>query len=124
MRDPPDQLHQQNSVLIPLDNELSAIVDPAWDAPLCLFHWRPVRRRRCYYAYTYIPVGNLRGSISMSRIIAQTPTFQVCHHRNRNPLDNRRSNLLNMNRSDHQLLHRNNTLLVKHGNGQTFRSLS
>jgi hypothetical protein len=109
-----DPLHHQNATEIPVGNGQFAIVDKAWAPALCLFDWYTVRHRRCYYAYARIHFKEYDGKMSMSRIVAQTPTNQVCHHRNRNPLDNRHGNLLNMDRKDHQHLHRNNTLLIKH----------
>jgi len=114
MPDPPDQNYLQNAVTIPIDDTHSAIIDKEWAPALCLFHWRPIRRRRCYYAYADIHFREYNGKLSMSRIVAQTPPGQVCHHRNRNSLDNRAANLVNLTQKDHKLLHRNHSLTIKY----------
>ena len=103
----------QPTCLIPLDNGLAAIVDQIDLHWLNEFNWHAVRHGRAWYAETRIGRAHSFKKFSMHRMIARTPRGHVCHHRNRNSLDNRSSNLLNMTRHSHEFLHRNNTLLIK-----------
>jgi len=98
---------------IPLNNGQHAIVDAADYPALMSFKWRAVKRRRLWYAKTTVGQAPHRLDLSMSRLIAMTPKDKVCHHANRNSLDNRRCNLLNMIPMAHKLLHANNRLRVK-----------
>jgi len=98
---------------IDIGNELVAIIDSDDSTWISEFNWHPVRHGRCWYAETTIGRGVNFKIFSMHRMIAKTPRGQVCHHRNRNSLDNRASNLLNMLRDDHTFLHKNDTLLIK-----------
>lgn len=76
-------------------------------------HTGLVKTHRCTYStVTLIINGTLRIK-RVHRIIARTPSNMVCHHRNRNSLDNRWNNLCNMVLSDHDHLHKNNNLIVK-----------
>ena len=54
----------------------------------------------------------------MHRLIAKTHYDMICHHRNRNSLDNRRANLVNMPKDDHHRLHGNDNLIVKYADPQ------
>jgi len=51
----------------------------------------------------------------MHRLVAHTPKGMVTHHRNRNTLDNRRANLINLSPKQHHALHQNHSLLIKFG---------
>lgn len=42
----------------------------------------------------------------MHRLVAKTPEGYVCHHKNRDTLDNRRANLANLTPEQHQYVHR------------------
>lgn len=98
---------------IELTNDKVCIVDADLYEGLMHYKWRAVKSHRCWYAKTTVGHGDNQCDLSMHRLIAQTPRSQQCHHRNRNSLDNRRANLLNMTRRNHESLHRNNNLLVK-----------
>ncbi len=99
--------------LIPLDDLHIAIVDGYDYQWLMRYKWRAVKSRRAYYAKTTVGVGLKQCDLSMHRLVAKTPFGMVCHHKNRNSLDNRWANLTNMTRQDHDMLHRNDTLTVK-----------
>lgn len=101
------------SFTIKLDDQHTAIYDAA-DAPLVAgFVWKAYHRQRSWYAGCRQRKGPKVHTVWMHRVIAATPFGHVCHHRNRNSLDNRRANLLNMPCRQHQMLHQNNSLIVK-----------
>ena len=91
----------------------TALVDRDMWHFLVQYEWRSVKYYRSWYARLDQSYGDHRYSISMHRLIANTPSDMVCHHRNRNTMDNRRVNLCNMTRDAHNLLHKNNTLSIK-----------
>lgn len=80
---------------------------------LSCFVWRAYRKQKSWYARTSISANGKTRWVYMHRMIAKTPYDQICHHRNRNSLDNRTNNLINMSKNEHQLLHQNNTLTIK-----------
>jgi len=90
-----------------------AIVDEDRFEALSKFAWRAVKKRFNWYAQATIQTKGGPVEISMHRFIARTPLGMVCHHINRNSLDNRRSNLLNMTKFDHRRLHADNNLRKK-----------
>lgn len=98
---------------IDLGAGLAAIVDYDMFKFLMQYKWRAVKYHRCWYARVDRSHNSNRFSVSMHRLIANTPSDMVCHHRNRNSLDNRRANLINVTKEDHKLLHWNNTLSIK-----------
>lgn len=98
---------------INLTNNKIAIVDDDRYDPLMKFKWRAVRKRGGWYAKTTIYKNSNRIDISMHRLVAKTPFGLVTHHRNRNTLDNRRANLANMTKDNHNKFHANDTVLVK-----------
>lgn len=101
------------TVEIPLGNGRTALIDEVDLPKVSQFTWYAVKYYRAWYARTTYMRRSCRHSKSMHRLIALTPADKVCHHRNRNTLDNRRANLLNLSRDEHKLLHRNNSLLIK-----------
>ena len=105
--------------LIPLGNGKFAIVDADRYDALMKFTWRAVKARRNYYAKTTIYKNGLQIELSMHRFIARTPSGFVCHHKNRNPLDNRFENLANTTKYLHRLEHWNNPLKIKYETPQT-----
>lgn len=99
--------------VIDLGHDRWAICDQT-DFPLLVaYNWRAVRNRRSWYAVTEFTIHRKRHKLYMSRMVADTPDGCVCHHRNRNSLDNRLANLVNMQKKDHQFLHHNDNLLIK-----------
>lgn len=99
--------------VLELADNVSIIVDDDNFEFFKSLDWTLVRCRSSWYARTTFKSTVLPRHIYMHRLVAKTPSDQVTHHKNRNSLDNRRSNLLNMSRHDHHLLHANNTLIVK-----------
>lgn len=98
---------------IDLGNGMTAILNAFDYAHLYRYSWRAVKHGRAYYAKTTVGKGVKRCDLSMHRMVAHTPFGMVCHHRNRNSLDNRLENLINMTRQDHDMLHKNNSLCIK-----------
>jgi len=78
-----------------------------------MFTWRAVKAQHNWYAKTTITRDGKTFDISMHRFIARTPFGQVCHHINRNSLDNREANLVNMEKSAHSAEHQMNNIQVK-----------
>lgn len=106
-------------VYIDTDPSIAMIVDAEDEQVFNHLPTSYVRTRRCYYATIDINIfGKVRRK-RVHRIVARTPPHEVCHHRNRNSLDNRRNNLLNMNPIHHDHLHKNNNCLVKYDNNST-----
>ncbi|MBA7678085.1 hypothetical protein ES703_86356 [subsurface metagenome] len=97
--------------LIPVGTKFFAIVDEELAPGLRKFHWQPKVFRRCVYAITYIGEGEKRRRLNMHRWIARTQFPNVCHHKNSNTLDNRRTNLENMSKREHNNLHANDRIL-------------
>lgn len=103
-------------VVLHLDNTHRVILN-AIDLPaIGNYTWRAVRHGRCFYAKTTVHSPHRPYDLSMHRMIANTPTGMVCHHRNRNSLDNREANLCNMTKKAHDSLHSGNTLKIKYKN--------
>ena len=103
----------ENIAIIPLTHGKVAIVDPHRYNALRMFHWRAVQAHRNWYAKTTLTKNGKTFDISMHRFVAQTPFGQVCHHKNRNSLDNRETNLVNMEKRSHSADHHDNNLIVK-----------
>lgn len=104
---------QSNVVQVILNHDQITLIDRKDLALIYNFHWRSVKYHRSYYARSTFRQNNKHHSVSMHRLISKTKAAEVCHHRNRNTLDNRRSNLLNLTKKEHQFLHLNNSLLIK-----------
>ena len=98
---------------LPLNDGHVAIVDTVVLPFLQQYKWRAVLYHKSFYARIDRSHNGYRFSVSMHRLIANTPAGLVCHHQNRNSLDNRRANLCNMSKNDHKRLHMNDNLLVK-----------
>ena len=101
---------------IPLPHSLFAFVDDDLFDFFSTLDWDVVRCRSSWYARTHFKTKLLPRQIYMHRLVAKTPSDQVTHHKNRNSLDNRRCNLVNMSRQAHHRLHENDTLTVKYAN--------
>lgn len=95
----------QNFAIIPLSHGMTTIVDPDIFFTLVKFKWKAVRSSFCWYAVRDVVIDGVEFRIRMHRVIAQTPDDQICHHKNRQSLDNRKINLRNMFQPDHQTLH-------------------
>lgn len=102
------------SKVLKIADGFDCIVD---DLYFDFFHslkWELIRNRKSWYARTTFKNTNLPRYIYMHRLVAQTPSGMVCHHINRNSLDNRSGNLVNMTKQAHHRLHENNSLTVKY----------
>ena len=91
---------------IPLSKDLYAIVDPEWFWILAQRHWKAVKSKHLFYAVTRIKKNGKVKTIRMHRLIAHCPPGQETHHKNLNPLDNRRSNLVNLTPPQHKEAHK------------------
>lgn len=100
--------------LIPLTQDKVAIVSASREAALLKFSWRAIQHKRSWYAKTTIVKNSRQVDISMHRFIARTPFGMVCHHDNKNSLDNRDENLINMTKEQHDLLHTLDNILIKY----------
>lgn len=94
-----------NSTLIPLTQGKIAIVDKPVPDGLFAHRWIAVIWHYRWYAYSYRLRDGSPCRVSMHRLIADTPIGEVCHHLNRNSLDNRLANLLNLTNFLHAQLH-------------------
>lgn len=94
-----------NSYRWPLTHDKTAIVDLPVPAHLYDYKWVAVCWNFRWYAYSYRKVNGDKSGIAMHRLIANTPPNETTHHLNKNSLDNRQANLLNMTFRDHKQLH-------------------
>ncbi len=101
------------TAIIQLYDGQACIIDAVNLEWLACFKWRAVKNFKSYYAKASVFANGKHRDTSMHRLIAKTPTGMICHHRNRNSLDNRVVNLINMSKMDHQMLHQNETLSIK-----------
>ena len=101
------------TAVIHLGDHKYAMVDRDDFERLIKYHWRAVRTQRSWYARSDIRINGRTKHLYMHRMVADTLPDFICHHRNRNSLDNRRVNLMNMTQKDHQTLHLNDTLLIQ-----------
>lgn len=90
---------------IHLGNNRWAIVDPERYEELICYHWIAKKSFNCWYAVRIKIRNGRKVFIRMHREIAETPDNMICHHINKDSLDNRRANLQNMSWWDHTKLH-------------------
>lgn len=95
----------ENSCLIELTQGKFAIVDRPEPDVLRHFNWCAIKWNFRWYAVAYVTVNGKRSCVAMHKILTDTPFGWVCHHYNRNSLDNRLGNLLNMTQRHHRKLH-------------------
>jgi len=95
-----------NSIPIDLGDGKIAIIDQSPPDDIFDYKWRPVLWNFRWYAIATSRLDGTRCRVSMHRLIAQTPPGEVCHHFNKNSLDNRRGNLLNQMPLHHGQLHK------------------
>ncbi len=106
------ELYQKVGV-IALEGGGVAIVDNELFDMLSAFRWRRVKYHRCYYARIIDGQSPPFKATTMHRVVNNTPSDMVCHHKNHNSLDNRRANLTNMSKDLHRKHHKNNTFKLK-----------
>jgi len=98
---------------IDLDNGMTAIIDRVDIPQIRNYKWRAVKSSRLWYAKTTVGSGKKQVDLSLHRMLAKTPPHLVCHHKHRNSMDNRKSELENMTHAAHSALHRMNNLIVQ-----------
>lgn len=96
----------QNSLVVDLTQGKSAIVDIDVTPLVWEYRWRAIKWNFRWYAYSTKRRDGTPALIAMHRLIAKTPPGQICHHLNRNSLDNRLSNLMNLTNRLHGQLHK------------------
>lgn len=95
-----------NSFMVPLTHGKFAIVDLRGASKVFHYKWRAIKWHKKWYAYSTKRLDGTPVRIAMHRLIAETPPGEVTHHLNRNSLDNRLANLLNMTNRHHGELHK------------------
>lgn len=98
---------------IPLQNGLVALVSPEDYDRLKNYNWFAKLYHGSYYAVRKVKFEGRYRLVKMHRMAAHTPIGMITHHRNKNTLDNRRCNLLNLFPKLHTAIHRNDRILVK-----------
>lgn len=96
---------------IPLTQNQFAIVDDHWFEYLNQWKWgaRWSENTQSYYAERR----EGKNSIQMARVIAKTPDWMICDHKNHDTLDNQENNLRNVTYSQNNMnkgVQKNNTL--------------
>lgn len=99
---------------IPLENGPPALVDADLAPYLRQWSWRAVRHRKSLYAHRIDARTGETTPCRMHRLVCRPPRGCIIHHRNRNSLDNRRSNLVPMTRAAHKQEHFTTHCLVQY----------
>lgn len=105
LKDPPDD--DADYRFIELTHGKRAIVDAELFDDLNKYHWQARKSFSRWYAMRKVVSNGREFWIRMHRQIMNTPRDQITHHKNRNTMDNRRANLVNMTQRDHRFLHQN-----------------
>lgn len=79
-----------------------AIVDPEDFEWLSKFRWKLVKSNSCYYAVRKFWRNGRYHYRRMHREIMNTPEGQEVHHKEGNPLDNRKSMMQNLTPKEHK----------------------
>jgi len=90
---------------IPLQNGLETLVDDNTFGPLNKFRWYAKKSAGTYYVCRFVQHDKKRKIIFMHRMIMKCPLWWEVHHKNHNPLDNRRKNLIVLSKEHHKMLH-------------------
>lgn len=94
-----------NSIEIELSQGKTAIIDRICSDEIFDYVWVAVLWNFRWYAYSWKKKDGSRSRIAMHRLIANTPPRMICHHWNKNSLDNREANLYNCTNRFHKQLH-------------------
>lgn len=97
---------KENSCQVKLTNGMFAIVDKPLTNQIAGLKWRAIKWHFRWYAVASRTLHGSTVQVAMHRLIAATPRGEVCHHYNKNSLDNRFANLLNQLPLHHQQLHK------------------
>lgn len=98
---------------IEMQNGGYALVDPPIYEKYHLYPWYRVRFNKTWYAKAIIQEGRRQRTVFLHRLVAKTPKGMVCHHQNRNGLDCRASNLWNMTKDRHHVMHMDDNVRIK-----------
>lgn len=99
----PQTSHQAK--LVPLGRRGFALVDPEDFERVSAYHWRLLRSQNCFYAARRFIRNGKTITIKLHRFIMNTLPGYECHHKNHNPIDDRRENLENLTPSQHREKH-------------------
>ena len=91
--------------IIPLTGGKYATVDPEDVKRLKKYKWHYHRWGGTHYAARVVKSKNSTFHVYMHRQIMHTPRNVVVHHLNGNGLDNRKKNLLNCTKQEHNFFH-------------------
>ncbi len=97
--------HLKAFAKIELNKGRFAIVDFEDAGYVRQWKWRAFKSHYKYYAARRVMKDGRLVTIKLHRLLARTPPGMVCHHENRNTLDNRKSNLTNMFPEQHYYEH-------------------
>lgn len=95
--------------MLKLHNGMTTMLDNADFKRASRFHWTAVKKKTGYYAMRMVElpkIGNKRRNkkIYLHRWLVGEPIGKDVHHKNRNPLDNRRRNLQILGKTEHRWL--------------------
>lgn len=91
--------------IIPLTGGRNATVDPEDFNRISKYKWHVHRYGNTYYAARVVKSKNSSFHLYMHRQIMHTPRGMVVHHLNGRGLDNRKKNLLNCTKQEHNFYH-------------------
>ena len=94
-----------NSIPVELTHGKVAIVSQDLPDGFFDYDWHAIKWNFRWYAYAWKFKDGRTARVAMHRLIAKTPPGETCHHYNKNTLDNRDGNLLNMTPGAHGQLH-------------------
>ena len=112
-RKKPTKLTPNPTATIPLHDGQICIIDACNLEWLSCYSWLAVKKMKSWYAYTMVQGPRTKRRVAMHRMVNKTPSRKVCHHRNRNGLDNREENLIAMDKTQHRKLHRDHSFTRK-----------
>lgn len=101
---------------IVLTNNKRAYVDFEDRHRIGLKGWKAKKSRGGWYAFKKARHGYLTQYVYMHRLIMNCPRGLIVHHKNRNTLDNRKSNLIIMTPEEHEHISRNLRIAKKINN--------
>lgn len=91
----------------------SILIDECMAGWVMNLDWVGTKKQKSWYFRTWVPRKPVGRWLYLHRLIANTPYGQVTHHKNRNSLDNRLANLINLPPGVHSALHKNNGVTIK-----------
>lgn len=89
-----------------LTKDKVAYIDPGVWVSINRNNWRAKKSKGGWYAYKIETRHGRKIYTYLHRFIMNTPKGQICHHKNGDTLDDRRSNLENVTPSHHEEIHK------------------